>query len=128
MSSFGSGSTRPFDEDGYLGYDPRLSSQRFDSFSNFDADSVKDSTAGESSPIFGNQSYDAGDDVFSSQQNPDSPSPPSIYSGAAGFSSFSPEQNGKSLDEGFGGAAGPILPPPVDMQPEEGFALREWRR
>ncbi|XP_015897178.3 clathrin light chain 2 [Ziziphus jujuba] len=128
MSSFGSGSTRPFDDDGYIGYDPRLPSQRFDSFSNFDADSVKDSTAGESSPVFGSQSYGAGDDVFSSQQIPDTPSPPSIYSGGAGFSSFSPEQDGKSIDEGFGGSNGPILPPPADVEPEEGFALREWRR
>lgn len=23
---------------------------------------------------------------------------------------------------------GPILPPPLDVQPEEGLALREWRR
>jgi hypothetical protein len=23
---------------------------------------------------------------------------------------------------------GPILPPPTEMEPEEGFALREWRR
>ncbi|KAM1028906.1 hypothetical protein ACFX13_042215 [Malus domestica] len=35
------GSTRPFDDDGYLGYDPRLSSQRFDSF--VDSESLKDS-------------------------------------------------------------------------------------
>ena len=51
MSSFGGSSTWPFDDDGYLGYDPRLQSQRF----NFDVDSVKDS-AGDS-PIFsGSQS------------------------------------------------------------------------
>ncbi|KAK1298444.1 Clathrin light chain 1 [Acorus calamus] len=37
--------TRPFDDDGYLGYDPRLPSQRFDAFTSFagDADDVKDS-------------------------------------------------------------------------------------
>ncbi|GLT54210.1 hypothetical protein SLA2020_274280 [Shorea laevis] len=23
---------------------------------------------------------------------------------------------------------GPVLPPPTEMEPEEGFALREWRR
>ena len=132
MSSLGSGSTRPFDDDGYIGYDPRLSSQRFDdSFSNLDErDSVKDSAAGEgeSSPIFGSQSYGSGEDVFTSQPIPETPSPPSIYSAGAGLSSFSPEQNGESVDEGFGGSNGPILPPPVDVQPEEGFALREWRR
>ncbi|KAL4181331.1 hypothetical protein AMTRI_Chr12g236740 [Amborella trichopoda] len=31
--------SRPFDDDGYLGYDPCLLSQRFDSFSNFIEDS-----------------------------------------------------------------------------------------
>ncbi|KAK9290722.1 hypothetical protein L1049_008896 [Liquidambar formosana] len=122
-------STRPFDDDdGYIGYDPRLPSQRFDSFSNFaDNESVKDS-AGDSSPIFV-QSYGSGDDVFSTQPVPETPSPPpSIYSAAGEFSTFSSEQNGKSFNGGFGAADGPILPPPVEMQPEEGFALREWRR
>lgn len=128
------GSTRPFDDDGYLGYDPRLPSQRFDSFSNFaDADSVKDS-AGDS-PIFNTSSYVAGDDVFASQPVPETPSPPSIYASGGGFSAdqpefsaFSPEANGKAFDGEFGGSDGPILPPPSEMQSEEGFALREWRR
>ncbi|CAK9152510.1 unnamed protein product [Ilex paraguariensis] len=30
--------------------------------------------------------------------------------------------------EGIFSSDGPILPPPTEMQPEEGFALREWRR
>ncbi|KAK4582477.1 hypothetical protein RGQ29_025600 [Quercus rubra] len=128
MSAF-TGPTRPFDDDGYTGYDPRLASQRFESFSNFDADSVKDSAGDSPSPpIFASQSFAAGDvdDVFSTQTVPDTPSPPPIYSG--GFSDFSPEQNGKDFDGGFGGSDGPILPPPSEMQSEEGFALREWRR
>ncbi|XP_027336361.1 clathrin light chain 2 [Abrus precatorius] len=126
-SSFGS-STQPFDEDGaFVGYDPRLQSQRFDSFSNFDADSVKDS-AGDSSPIFGGGSYSAGDDVFSSQAVPETPSPPSIYSAPSGFEAFSPEQNGEGVDGSLGASGGPILPPPTDMAAEGGFALREWRR
>ncbi|KAM1141537.1 hypothetical protein FF1_041430 [Malus domestica] len=41
------GSTLPFDDDGYLGYDPRLSSQRFDPF--IDSESLKDSAT--DSPI-----------------------------------------------------------------------------
>ncbi|KAK7286900.1 hypothetical protein RJT34_22244 [Clitoria ternatea] len=124
MSSSLGSSTLPFDDDGaFAGYDPR---QRFDSFSNFDTDSVKPS-AGELSPIFGRGSYAAGDDVLS-QPVPETPSPPSIYSPADGFAAFSPEQNGESVDGGFVASDGPILPPPTDMTPEEGFALREWRR
>ncbi|XP_043725817.1 clathrin light chain 2-like [Telopea speciosissima] len=121
-------STRPFDDDGYLGYDPRLTSQRFDSFSNFtDNESVKDSV-GDSSPIFNNPSYSTGDDGFISQTVPETPSPQSIFTGGGGFSSFSPESNGKTFDDGFVASDGPMLPPPSEMQSEEGFALREWRR
>ncbi|KAF3945655.1 hypothetical protein CMV_027990 [Castanea mollissima] len=48
--------------------------------------------------------------------------------------------NGNGNDNGYGGFAengiddgvftsdGPVLPPPTEMEPEEGFALREWRR
>uniref|UniRef100_A0A6N2KET7 Clathrin light chain n=3 Tax=Salix viminalis TaxID=40686 RepID=A0A6N2KET7_SALVM len=36
------------------------------------------------------------------------------------------EYNG--ADDGFFVSDGPILPPPTEMEPEEGFALREWRR
>ena len=68
MSAFTS--TRPFDDDGDTGYDARLASQQFESFSNFDADLIKD-LAGDSPspPIFASQSFVAGDvdDVFSTQ-------------------------------------------------------------
>ncbi|KAJ4969727.1 hypothetical protein NE237_002826 [Protea cynaroides] len=121
-------STRPFDDDGYLGYDPRLPSQRFDSFSNFaDNESVKDSV-GDSSPIFNNPSYSTVEDSFISQPLPETPSPQSIYVSGGGFSSFSPESNGKAFDDGFVASDGPILPPPSEMESEEGYALREWRR
>ncbi|XVF76806.1 hypothetical protein PTKIN_Ptkin13bG0296500 [Pterospermum kingtungense] len=120
-------SSRPFDDDGYIGYDPRLASQRFESYSNFDADSVKDSVA-DSPPMFNSQSYGTGDDIFVSQSMPETPSPPPIYGSGGGYSSFSPEQNGKGFNGEFGGSDGPILPPPAEMEPEEGYALREWRR
>ncbi|KAE8692421.1 Clathrin light chain 3 [Hibiscus syriacus] len=116
-------SSRPFDDDGYLGYDPRLASRRFESFSNFDADSVPDSP-----PVFCNQSYGTGDDVFVSQPMPETHSPVPIYGSDAGYSSHSTEQNGKGFDGEFGGSDRQILPPPEEMEAEGGAALREWRR
>ncbi|KAM1284794.1 hypothetical protein ACFX2J_027449 [Malus domestica] len=104
-------STRPFDDDGYLGYDPRLPSQRFDSF--VEAESLKDSAT--DSPIFHGS---AAGDAFATQPASEAFSPPSIYA----------ESNGQGFNGGFGGSDDPILPPPSEMLPDEGFALREWRR
>lgn len=32
------------------------------------------------------------------------------------------------IDDGIFASDGPVLPPPGEMEPDEGFALREWRR
>lgn len=109
----GGDSTRPF-EDGYVGYDPRLPSQRFEYSPGFDADSP---------PVFNApQSFGSGDDVLVSQSAAEEP----IFVGSGGFS---PEQNGEYFRASEGPILeGPILPPPSEIHSEEGFALREWRR
>ncbi|RXI00595.1 hypothetical protein DVH24_000829 [Malus domestica] len=93
---------------GQRDYDPRLSSQLFDSF--VDSKSLKDSAA--NSPIFHGSTVD---DAFATQPASEAFSPPSIYS----------ESNGQGFDGGFGGSDDPILPAPSKMLPEEGFAIRE---
>ncbi|CAN6683888.1 unnamed protein product [Malus baccata var. baccata] len=95
---------------GYLGYDPQLSSQRFDSF--VDSESLKDSAT--DSPIFHSSAVD---NAFATQPASEAFSPPLIYA----------ESNGRGFDGGFSGSDDPILPAPSEMLPEEGFALREWR-
>lgn len=63
-----------------------------------------------------------GPDSFSNFDSTAADSPPPIYVSGGEFPSdpayFSSETNDN----------GPILPPPAEMEPEEGYALREWRR
>lgn len=99
MSTF----TDSFDDD---------SAPRTESTHPFDED---DNYVGRNSQQF--DSLSGSDDVLESQ--------PPIY-GVAG--EFSPEENGKGFDGEFGGSDGPMLPPPSEMEAEEGVALREWRR
>ncbi|MQM02991.1 hypothetical protein Taro_035764 [Colocasia esculenta] len=128
----------PFDDvDGFLGGDPHLSSHQFDAF---DLDSLRTPSEGVPSPTaaYAPPGYVAADDDGLSSQAPisapETPSTPLIYAGAQGlspgrldFSHFSREPNGKVGDGAFEASDGPILPPLAEMEPEEGFALREWR-
>ncbi|KAK8535989.1 hypothetical protein V6N12_012652 [Hibiscus sabdariffa] len=39
-----------------------------------------------------------------------------------------PYSNGVGIGQDFGGSDGSLLPPLAEIEPDEGVALREWRR
>ncbi|CAL9125142.1 unnamed protein product [Musa textilis] len=144
----GSVATRPFD-DGYLGYDPRLPSQRFDAFSSFspseDVDPTVDHLAPSSPGFPVDVASGAGfgfhhDDVPVHRQHSDVGAGDSIPASPEGYG-FSSAASPFTMPQANGTAAygveengeiftsdGPILPDPSQMQREEGFILWEWRR
>ncbi|KAM2083528.1 hypothetical protein ACFX1T_036918 [Malus domestica] len=95
--------------DGYLGYDPRLLLPAI----RLPSESLLDSAT--DSPIFHGSAVD---DAFATQMASEAFSPPSIYA----------KLNGQGFHGGFGGSDDPLFPAPSEVLPEEGFALREWRR
>ncbi|XP_022848189.1 clathrin light chain 2-like [Olea europaea var. sylvestris] len=111
--------TRQFDDGGYTGYD-----ESYTAFSPADTPPYSAAAAGAGvyPPEYGESEEVVVDHV-------DSPDP-------FGSSTTAPISNGNGNrpydmgedSEGIFNSDGPILPPHSELQPEEGFALREWRR
>ncbi|KAL1217827.1 Clathrin light chain 2 [Cardamine amara subsp. amara] len=82
--------------------------------------------ASESIPVSG--SFDNTDNSFSAYEGsiPVDDSVDDVF--AAPSSDYGAYSNGGDVFGSNGGHDGPILPPPSEMESDEGFALREWRR
>ncbi|XP_028072203.1 clathrin light chain 2-like [Camellia sinensis] len=124
-------------DDGYVGYD----SQRFEGgdYSGYAAAADPPPYHGGAGGFTADYEEVTVDQVSQSVNSPDTfgfgSDPNPEYAESSPFTSSIPisNGNGKAYDigedaDGFFTADGPVLPPPSEMQPDEGFALREWRR
>ncbi|OVA13220.1 Clathrin light chain [Macleaya cordata] len=157
MASFDTFSSNDGDDVSYIGYDARLPSERYESYSNFAGNEEEEETKVD--PIDSSSDHppppsdyhdgfpnDEDLNVHHTSHTVESfPPSPEIYGLTSSvadehnpeslFSSM-PESNGHGaaydngtdIDGVFTSSDGPLLPPPTDMEPEEGVVLREWRR
>ncbi|CAI9783864.1 unnamed protein product [Fraxinus pennsylvanica] len=119
--------TRQFDDGGYTGYD-----ESYNAFPSADTPPYSAAAgAGVYTPEYGESEEVGVDHVDSPDPFGYGPNPDPF-----GSSTTVPISNGNGKppydtgedSEGIFSSDGPILPPPSELHPEEGFALREWRR
>ncbi|KAL0914045.1 hypothetical protein M5K25_017543 [Dendrobium thyrsiflorum] len=131
-------SSSPFGDDGYIGFDRHVSSQSYGSYSTFAADEEEKDPIQISGDGLTSSGFPAGVGFVHDDSILPSPDGYGYLSDRhQRFNSIAspfpmPDSNGNAFGEGVNGGVfisdDPIYSPPSEMQPDEGFFLREWRR